>query len=78
MTRNRRDAAMPLSDLLDVRLHSRDGDLIGVVDELLIDLRTGRVEYLLATSADGRRLQFRWESVAIHNGGFVASAAPLN
>jgi sporulation protein YlmC with PRC-barrel domain len=70
MTR-RSEHAQPLSHLLDASLRSRDGETLGVVDELLIDMHTGRIEYLLATDAEGERLQFRWDAVGIRNGAFV-------
>jgi len=69
MTTSRR-APTPLSGLVDATLHGRNGELLGVVDELLVDLESGRIEYLLATAPGGGRLQLRWQSVAIRDGAF--------
>jgi hypothetical protein len=74
MTRTRRENPLPLSNILDATLHSSEGQLLGVVDELLINRHTGRVEYLLAVDPAGQRMQVRWGSVGIRDGAFVAYA----
>jgi uncharacterized protein YrrD len=69
MPSSRRGSA-PMSGFIDATLHTRDGALLGVVDELLVALDSGRIEYLLATAANGQRLQFRWDAIEIRDGAF--------
>jgi sporulation protein YlmC with PRC-barrel domain len=66
--------AVPLSGLVDARVQSSDGAYLGIVDELLVDLRTGRIEYLLAIDARGRRRQIRWSAIEVRDGAFVLRA----
>lgn len=60
-----------ISNLVEADLRHANGDLLGVVDELLIDLHSGRIEYLLATGLRGQRLQFPWSSIIVQDDGFV-------
>jgi len=48
----------PISNIVEADLRDRSGELIGVVDELLIDLESGRIEYVLARGLRGERLQY--------------------
>ena len=67
----RHQHATPISNIVEADLRHANGDLLGVVDELLIDLESGRIEYVLATSVRGQRLQFPWRTVTVEDGGFV-------
>jgi hypothetical protein len=71
MFRSRREDPTPLSNMVEATVRRHDGELIGVVDELLIDLQTGRVEYLLATDVHGQRLSLRWDAIDVRGGTFV-------
>jgi hypothetical protein len=77
MTTSRR-APTPLSGFIDTTLRGRHGEPLGVVDELLVDLDSGRIEYLLATAPGGRRLQLRWEAVEILDGAFSFQGDPAD
>jgi len=61
----------PISNIVEADLRDRSGDLIGVVDELLIDLESGRIEYVLARGVRGERMQYPWKSITVERGGFV-------
>lgn len=63
--------ATPISNIVDADLRDASGSFLGVVDELLIDLRSGRIEYVLAAGRGGRRLQFPWSSIDVEAGSFV-------
>jgi sporulation protein YlmC with PRC-barrel domain len=71
MFRTRREEPMPLSNLVEAKVRRQDGQLIGVVDELLIDLQTGRIEYLLATDVHGQRISLRWDALDVREGVFI-------
>ncbi|MFU8815102.1 MAG: PRC-barrel domain-containing protein [Pseudomonadales bacterium] len=75
MSTSRCHHPMPLSQIVDAELRRYNGELLGVIDELLVDLRTGRIAYLLAIDARGQRLRFRWDAVAVRNGSFVLHGA---
>lgn len=59
-----------ISNLVEAELRASDGQLLGIVDELLIDLHTGRIEYVLAAGVRGQRLQFPWSSITLDDRGF--------
>jgi len=61
----------PISNIVEADLRDRSGELIGVVDELLIDLESGRIDYVLARGLRGERLQYPWKSVTVEHGTFV-------
>jgi hypothetical protein len=61
----------PISNIVEADLRLTNGDLLGVVDELLIDLESGRIEYVLATGVHGQRLQFPWSAITVEAGTFV-------
>jgi sporulation protein YlmC with PRC-barrel domain len=63
---NRRQA----SSLIDMKLVTRDGDLLGSVDELLIELESGRIAYVIVQCRDGRRLTIPWQGVECEPGQF--------
>jgi sporulation protein YlmC with PRC-barrel domain len=71
MFRSRHEEPMPLSNMVEAKVRRHDGELVGVVDELLIDLQTGRIEYLLATSVHGQRLSLRWDALDVREGVFI-------
>jgi sporulation protein YlmC with PRC-barrel domain len=61
----------PISNIVEAELRDHNGDLIGIVDELLIDLESGRIEYVLARGLRGARLQYPWRSITIEQGRFI-------
>lgn len=61
----------PISNIVEADLRNRSGGLIGVVDELLIDLRSGRIEYVLARGLRGERMRYPWKSITVERGSFV-------
>jgi len=61
----------PISNIVEADLRDHSGDLIGVVDELLIDLQSGRIEYVLARGLRGQRMQYPWQSITVEQGSFV-------
>lgn len=63
--------ARPVSTIVDTDLRNSHGDLIGVVHELLVDLDSGRILYVLATGVRGQRLQFPWSAIRLEEGAFV-------
>ncbi len=63
--------SIPISHLVDADLRRSNGDLLGVVDELLVDLGSGRIEYVLATGLRGQRLRFHWSSISVRDGSFT-------
>lgn len=67
--------ATPISHIVEADLHHANGDLLGVVDELLIDLDSGRIEYVLASGVRGQRLQFPWAAISVKNGSFMLQRA---
>lgn len=69
-TMNAGSETAPISNLVEAELRDRNGALLGVVDELLIDLCSGRIEYVLAAGVRGQRLQFPWSSISLERGGF--------
>lgn len=75
MKTSRHDQATPISNIVEADLRHANGDLLGTVDELLIDLQSGRIEYLLATGLRGQRLQFPWSSIRVKDGSFVLRRA---
>jgi hypothetical protein len=68
--KSHREDAVPISRVVDAELRSSSGDLLGVVDELLIDLHSGRIEYVLASGLRGQRLRFHWSSISVRDGAF--------
>jgi hypothetical protein len=68
---SRHNTPTPISKMVEADLRHASGELLGVVDELLIDLQSGRIEYVLATGVRGQRLQFPWSSVTVEEGTFV-------
>jgi sporulation protein YlmC with PRC-barrel domain len=63
-------SATPISSLVEAELRDSSGALLGMVDELLIDLHSGRIEYVLAVGMRGQRLQFPWRSISLKHGSF--------
>ena len=63
--------ATPISRIVERDLRRADGELLGRVDELLVDLQSGRIEYVLAVGRHSQRLQFPWSSIMLKNGSFV-------
>lgn len=67
------NTTMPISNLIDGELRRADGVSLGVVDELLIDLHSGRVEYLIARGRRGERRRYHWHAISVIQGRFVVS-----
>lgn len=67
--RNQRTAE--ISQVIEAALRLPDGRLLGYVDELLIDLGSGRIEYVMARGLHGQRLRFSWGAIAVKGNGFV-------
>jgi len=61
----------PISNIVEADLRDRSGNLIGIVDELLIHLESGRIEYVLARGLRGERLQYPWQTITLEQGSFV-------
>lgn len=70
------DPAHPLSPLVDATVRGPDGEALGVVDELLVDLTSGRIEYVVVAGPGGRRLQLPWQSVRVDAAGFRFRGEP--
>lgn len=64
-------ASTPISNIVEADLRDRGGNVIGIVDELLIHLESGRIEYVLARGLRGERLQYPWRSITLEQGSFV-------
>ena len=71
MKAGRHSQTTPISNIVEADLRHANGDLLGVVDELLIDLKSGRIEYVLASGIRGQRLQFPWSSIRVEGGSFM-------
>lgn len=61
----------PISRIIDGTLRYANGEFLGEVDELLIDLDSGRIDYVIAVNARGQRLRFPWTSISIEGNSFV-------
>lgn len=72
---SRQDHPIPISNMVEADLRHANGELLGEVDELLVDLGSGRIAYVLATGLRGQRLRFPWTSIAVEDGSFVLKRA---
>lgn len=61
----------PISHIIEATLRQPNGTLLGHVDELLIDLASGRIEYVMARSVNGQRLRYHWDAISVDAGGFI-------
>ncbi len=52
-----------ISSLVDNRILQPGGALLGSVDELLIDLRSGRITHIIARCRNGQRRAIPWHLV---------------
>ena len=59
-----------ISSLVDMRVLLPGGGILGSVDELLVDMRSGRISYLVARCPDGRRRTIAWHLVSCEGGYF--------
>ena len=59
-----------ISRLVDSVVRLPGGTPMGEVDELLVDLRTGRVTYIIVQTPQGDRRQIPWSSVTFRDGAF--------
>ena len=59
-----------ISSLVDMRVLLPGGGILGSVDELLVDMRSGRISYLVARRPDGRRKTIPWHLVSCEGGNF--------
>ncbi len=68
-----------ISSLVDTRILQPGGAVLGRVDELLIDLRSGRVTHIVASCPDGGRRVIPWHLVECRGKMFRlrAALAPL-
>ncbi|MDZ7669355.1 MAG: PRC-barrel domain-containing protein [Gammaproteobacteria bacterium] len=71
MSSSRHQQTAPISRIIDGTLRHANGKLLGYVDELLIDLDSGRIEYVIALSVRGQRLRFPWASISVEGNSFV-------
>lgn len=70
--------AKQVSNLIDMKLVTREGGLLGRVDELLIEQESGRIAYIVAEYRDGKRRTIPWNRVECEAGVFrlLESAGP--
>ncbi len=61
----------PISRIVDADLYSRAGNLLGTIDELIIDVDSGRIRYVLVAGMAGQRYRFPWEAVLVQRDHFV-------
>lgn len=61
----------PISRMVDAGLYSRSGNLLGTIDELIIDLDSGRIRYVLVAGRAGRRFRFPWAALLVQRDRFV-------
>tara|TARA_Y100001933_G_scaffold99596_1_gene100033 strand:- start:3958 stop:4242 length:285 start_codon:yes stop_codon:yes gene_type:complete len=61
----------PISRVIDAGLYSRAGNRLGTIDELVIDLDSGRIRYVLVAGVTGQRYRFPWEAVRLQRDRFV-------
>lgn len=57
-----------ISSLVDMRVLLPGGGILGSVDELLVDIRSGRISYVVARCPDGRRKTISWDRVKCQGG----------
>lgn len=73
MSESPRDKAQDvgeISQLVDAVVRWPSETPMGEVDELLVDLHTGRVTYLIVQTPSGERQQIPWSSVKFCDGAF--------
>ena len=61
----------PISRMVDARLYSGTGNLLGTIDELIIDLDAGRIRYVLVAGLAGQRYRFPWDALVVERDRFV-------
>lgn len=71
MSNSQHQKTAPISHIVEGTVRQANGGLLGHVDELLIDLASGRIEYVIVKSTRGQRLRFPWASISIEGDGFV-------
>lgn len=49
-----------ISSMVDLRILQPGGELLGMVDELLIDPHSGRIAYVIARCGNGERKTIPW------------------
>jgi sporulation protein YlmC with PRC-barrel domain len=57
-----------ISSLVDMRVILPGGGTLGRVDELLVDIRSGRITYVVARCRDGSRKTIPWHLVKCQGG----------
>lgn len=60
-----------ISSLVDMRVLLPGGGTLGRVDELLVDIRSGRITYVVARCRDGRRKTIPWRLIKCQGGNFM-------
>jgi sporulation protein YlmC with PRC-barrel domain len=58
------------SQLIDGVLIDDDESLIGQIEELIIDIHSGRIASLIVESRDGDRMEFPWSWIDVRDGRF--------
>jgi sporulation protein YlmC with PRC-barrel domain len=59
-----------ISSMVDLKVLHPGGELLGLVDELLIDSRSGRIAYVIAGCLDGHRHTIPWQDVHFTGNAF--------
>ena len=59
-----------MSGLVDARILYSNGVVFGFVDELLIDLSSGRIAYIICQRQDGSRSSVPWTVLEFCGGDF--------
>lgn len=59
-----------ISGLVDARILYRNDALFGFVDELLVDLNSGRIAYIIGRRKDGSRTSIPWCQLEYYRGNF--------
>ncbi len=64
----RHSESKAISSLVDMQVLHPGGKFLGSVDELLVDIRSGRITYVIARCRDGRRKTIPWHLVQCQGG----------
>jgi hypothetical protein len=62
--------AAELSGLVDAVVRLPTGSLLGHIEELLLNLRSGRIDYLIVRVSNGERRPIPWGAVEFRDGEF--------
>lgn len=67
-----------ITNLVDARILHRNDAVFGFVDELLIDLSSGRVAYIIGRRHDGSRTSIHWDLLEYCSGDFRFRSATVS